>query len=64
LPVLIDALAHQSSWVRLQAANALDRVGEKARPALDALRKAAEDPSRENMFVRWVVAHTLKQLDH
>ena len=63
LPVLTDALTHKSEWVRLQAANSLDRIGEKARPALDAIRKAAEDPSDENLFVRWVMAHTLKQLD-
>jgi len=64
LPVLLDAFTHESEWVRLQAANSLDRIGEKARPAIDAIRKAAEDPSRENMFIRWVMAHTLKQLDH
>jgi len=62
LPVLTDALTHESSWIRLQAANVLDRVGEKARPAVDAIKKAAADPGRENVFVRWVLAHTLKQL--
>ena len=62
LPVLLDTLMHKSEWVRLQAANSLDRIGQKARPAIDAIRKAAEDPSRENMFVRWVMAHTLQQL--
>jgi uncharacterized sulfatase len=62
LPVLIDALGHESRWVRLEAANALDRIGAKARGAINAIEKAAEDPSRENMFVRWVLAHTLKQL--
>ena len=62
LPVLIAALGHRSEWVRLQAAGALDRIGEKARPAIHAIRKAAEDPSRKNMMVRWVAAHTLKQL--
>jgi HEAT repeat protein len=62
VPVLVDALTHKSQWVRLQAANSLDRIGEKARPAIGAIRRAAEDPSRENMFIRWVMAHTLKQL--
>jgi N-sulfoglucosamine sulfohydrolase len=62
VPVLVDALKHDSHWVRLQAAGALDRIGERARPALAALKQAAADPSRENMFVRWVVNHTLKQL--
>jgi len=63
LPVLTDALTDESWWVRLEAANVLDRVGEKARPALDAVRKAVEDPSRDNLFVRWVLNHTLRQLD-
>ena len=62
LPILLDALAHESQWVRLQAANSLDRIGDKARPAISAIRKAAEDPSRENMFIRWVMTHTLRQL--
>jgi uncharacterized sulfatase len=62
LPVLLDALTHESQWVRLQAANSLDRIGDKARPAISAIRKAAEDPSRENMFIRWVMTHTLRQL--
>ena len=63
VPVLIDALSHESFWVRLEAANALDRIGEKARPALAALQKAAADQSKENLFVRWVVNHTLRQLN-
>jgi len=62
LPVLTEALTHPSEWVRLQAANSLDRIGEKARPAIDAIRTVAEDPSDENLFVRWVLAHTLRQL--
>ena len=63
IPVLIDAFAHESPWVRLQAANALDRIGEKARPALDVIRKAAADPAKDNMMVRWVAAHTLRHLN-
>ena len=62
LPVLIDAFDDESRWVRLEAANVLDRIGLKARPAVRVMQKAAEDTSRENMFIRWVVAHTLKQL--
>jgi len=62
LPVLTEALTDESWWVRLEAANVLDRVGEKARPALGAMRKAVEDPSRDNLFVRWVLDHTLRQL--
>jgi len=62
LPVLVESLGQENPWVRLAAANALDRIGDKARPALPALKKAMEDQSRENLFVRWVVAHTLSQL--
>ena len=62
LPILTDALAHKSSWVRLQAANSLDRVGEKSRPAMDAMRKVVEASRKEDLMVRWVLAHTLKRL--
>ena len=64
LPVLIETLSHENPWIRLQAANALDRIGDKARPAQDALQKAASDQSKENLFVRWVVNHTLHQLSN
>lgn len=64
LPVLLEAFVHESAWGRLQAANSLDRFGEKGRPAIEVMRKAADDQSRENMFVRAVVTHTLKQLGH
>jgi len=59
---LIEALGHESDWVRLESANALDRIGEKARPAVPAMKKAVEDQSRENLFVRWVLEHTLRRL--
>ena len=62
LPVLIETLSHESRWVGLRAANVLDRIGKKALPAVGAMKKAAEDPSRENMFIRWVLDHALKQL--
>ena len=41
LPVLIKALGHESPDVRLRAINVLDRMGEAARPALQAMRQAA-----------------------
>ncbi len=47
--------------VALQAALALDELGEKARPALDALKRANER-KRENDYVLRVTAHALKQL--
>ena len=41
LPVLTDGLKHATPYVRLRAINALDRLGQKARPALPAIRAAA-----------------------
>jgi uncharacterized sulfatase len=40
LPVLIENLQHSTPYVRLRAMNALDRLGEQARPALPAIRAA------------------------
>ena len=56
LGVLERALEDSNEWVRLHAAEALDRMGEKARPALGALRRAAKD---SNEYVRRVVDHAL-----
>lgn len=63
LPILTDAITHESPWIRLQAANALDRVGEKSRPAMDIMRKIVQASRKEDMFVCWVLAHTLKRLE-
>jgi hypothetical protein len=38
---LIDALGHETPFVRLRALNVLSRMGEDARPALPAIRDAA-----------------------
>ena len=40
LPVLTEALAHETPFIRLRAMNVLDRLGQQARPALDAMKKA------------------------
>jgi len=40
LPVLARALRGKDTWGRLQAAIVLDSIGEKARPAEDALKEA------------------------
>ncbi len=40
LPVLIRALRGEDTWGRLQAAIVLDSIGEKARPAEEALKEA------------------------
>ncbi len=59
----VAALAHESFCVRLEAANVLDRIGEKAQPLRGAMKKAIEDQSHENMFVRCLLDHTLATLD-
>jgi len=60
LPVLVEALHHRSGSVRLNAAIALGRIGEKARPALAELKKAMKDPNR---YVTRVVKYVLRDLE-
>jgi uncharacterized sulfatase len=40
MPVLRAGLKHESPLIRLRAINVLDRIGEQARPAIDAMRNA------------------------
>ena len=57
LPVLVRELKNDGQWVRLAAALALDELGEKARPAIDALEEALGD--KENKYVVRVANHAL-----
>lgn len=59
LPVLIEGLEHGNEWVRLQAAQILDRMDEKARPAVDAMRRAGTNKTE---YVGMVLDHALEQL--
>lgn len=59
LGTLTDALGHPRGAVRLYAITALDRLGEKARPALTAIEAAAND---DNGYVTRVVKYTLERL--
>ena len=43
LPVLVEALKHPTDKARLFAVIALDKIGEKARPALPQIREAVND---------------------
>lgn len=43
MPVLLEGLKNDSPLIRLRAINVLDRLGEQARPALDAMRSAKMD---------------------
>ena len=40
MPVLLAGLQHDSPFIRLRAINVFDRIGDKAKPHLDAIRKA------------------------
>jgi len=60
LPVLIRELQSEEEWVRLHAAIALDRIGEKARPAIPVLRQALKDT--HNKYVVRVANHALNVL--
>ena len=59
LDVLVDALDHESEWVRLRAINALDRLDDKARAAKPALQKATKD---KNKYVVRVAQKALRDL--
>ena len=60
LPVLIEALAHKSDSVRHNAAIALGRIGNKARPALPQLKAAMKD---KYGYVRRVTQYTIQRLE-
>lgn len=62
LPPLIEELKHESEWVRLAAANAIDYTGAQAGPAVPAMRSFMAREDRENLFVRWIFANTLRTL--
>ncbi len=59
LPVLTTGLKHEEEWVRLNAAQVLDEIGEQARPAISALQSVMED---ENKYVVRVANHALNYL--
>jgi len=46
MPVLVDALGHESEWIRLRSLNVLDLIGQEARPALPAIQSAAKAKSQ------------------
>ena len=59
LPVLIEALKHPTDKVRLFAVIALDKLGEKARPALAQIKAAAQD---SDDYVKRVAKTALSRL--
>jgi uncharacterized sulfatase len=61
LSILEQGLRDDDEWVRLQAATALDEIGELARPAIPAMTRALGD--KHNKYVVRVVNHSLNILE-
>ncbi|MCP5115356.1 MAG: sulfatase, partial [bacterium] len=61
IPVLERELASEAEWVRLHAAIVLDLIGEQARPAIPALKKALDD--KQNKYVVRVANRALNDLE-
>jgi HEAT repeat protein len=59
LPVIVKGLEHKDEWVRLNAAQILDEMGEHARPTLTSLQAAMND---SNKYVVRVVNHAINEL--
>jgi HEAT repeat protein len=59
LPILAALLRHESEWVRLRAACAIDNLDEKARPLIEDLKAATKD---KNAYVADVARHALSEL--
>ncbi len=59
MPILIEDLGNEERGARLQAAHAIDALGEQARPATEALKKALDDEfdyvKRTSRHALWVL---------
>ena len=66
MPLLIKELAAEDANIALHAARTLQLLGEKARPALDALRAAAKDARKRKgplaMYIRFSTDAAVKHL--
>jgi uncharacterized sulfatase len=64
LPVIVEALEHESGWVRLHAAIVLVAIGEKARAAAPQMEQAiaANRKGEAALYIRWALAHALDEL--
>jgi uncharacterized sulfatase len=59
LPILGAGLAGEDEWVRLQAANIIDRLDDRADPLRETIRGARDD---KNQYVRRVIDHILEEV--
>jgi uncharacterized sulfatase len=63
LPVLADALGHESEWVRLHAATVIDDLDEQARPILEQIKAAREREKKDaQSYAGRVLPKALKDL--
>ena len=60
--MLISELKSPHEWVRLKAAIVLDEIGEKARPAIPAMKQARQENKPVNKYVVRVANRALNQL--
>jgi HEAT repeat protein len=58
LPTLAKGLKDENEWVRLQAADILDRLDARAQPVLEAMKEARVSSGQ---YVNRVLAHALAQ---
>ena len=63
LPVLVEALRHESAFIRLRAMNALERLGPKAKPAAQAMRAAAMTGGHAAEYVTRMAEYVPARLD-
>ncbi len=64
LPILVAALDHDDSRVRLHAMAVLVAIGPKAAPAVPALRRLLAAPDRDeySQYARWAAGHVFRGL--
>ncbi len=53
LPVLVDLLKHDDHWLRYKAAEAIDKMGDKAKPVTGDLLKAIVDTATPVDSIEW-----------
>lgn len=63
LGVLIDGLAHDNVWARLEAANILDRLDEMAQPVKEAMKSAFEAEKQRKSGFNYVIRALEQAID-
>ena len=61
---IVEALKHESGWVRLHAAIVLVAIGDRARAAAPQMEEAisANREGQAALYIRWALAHALDNL--